>query len=117
MATALGASKGSTRRQPSAWWLTELEKAGIGCGPFNDLAQVFADPQVKAREMVVEMDHPATGEAPVKLIASPIKMSGTPVRYRHAPPLLGQHTEEVLGEKLGLSADAVAALRDKGVTG
>ena len=79
------------------------------------MAQVFDDEQVKAREMVIEMDHPATGSAPAKLIASPIKMSGTPVRYRHAPPMLGQHTEEVLGEILNLSEAEVAALREKRV--
>jgi crotonobetainyl-CoA:carnitine CoA-transferase CaiB-like acyl-CoA transferase len=104
-----------TRKHPSSWWLAGLGKAKIGCGPINDLAQVFDDPQVKAREMVVEMEHPATGTAPAKLIASPIKMSGTPVRYRHAPPMLGQHTEEVLGEMLGLSTSDVAALREKGI--
>ncbi|MDD9917180.1 MAG: CoA transferase, partial [Rhodospirillaceae bacterium] len=70
---------------------------------------------VKAREMTVEMAHPATGDRPAKLIASPIKMSETPVGYRHAPPMLGQHTEEVLGEMLGLTASDVAALREKGV--
>ena len=104
-----------TRKHPSAWWLSGLEKVKIGCGPINDLAQVFDDPQVKFREMVVEMPHPATGNAPAKLIASPIKMSETPVRYRHSPPMLGQHTEEVLDEMLGLSPAEVAALRDKGV--
>ena len=104
-----------TRKHPSEWWLAELEKAKIGCGPINTLSQVFADPQVQAREMVVEMDHPATGGKPAKLIASPIRMSETPVSYRHAPPMLGQHTEEVLGEMLGLSAADVAALREKGV--
>ena len=55
------------------------------------------------------------GTKPAKLIASPIKLSGTPVRYRHAPPMLGQHTEEVLDEMLGMSADEVSALREKGV--
>ena len=103
-----------TRKQTSAWWLENLEKHSIGCGPINSLAQVFADPQVEAREMVLEMDHPATGEAPVKLIASPIRMTGTPVGYRHPPPILGQHTEEVLQEMLGLSADEVAKLRANG---
>ncbi len=102
-----------TRKKPSAWWLEALEKANIGCGPINDLAQVFDDPQVKAREMVIEMDHPAAGKT--KLIASPIKLSGTPVSYRKPPPLLGQHTEEVLAEFLDIPAGAVAALRDKGV--
>jgi len=104
-----------TRSRPSAWWLAALEKAQIGCGPINNLAEVFDDPQVKAREMVIEMDHPATGKAPAKLIASPIKMSGTPVTYRKPPPLLGQHTEEVLAEMLDISAEEVAALREKGV--
>lgn len=104
-----------TRQHPSAWWLAALEKAKIGCGPINDLKQVFDDPQVKAREMVIEMDHPATGGKPAKLIASPIKMSATPVTYRLAPPMLGQHTDEVLREKLGLSDADIAALRGKGV--
>ena len=104
-----------TRQHPAAWWLTELEKAKVGCGAINNLEQVFADPQVQAREMVIEMDHPATGGKPAKLIASPIKMSATPVTYRHAPPTLGQHTNEVLKEKLSLSDDDIAALRDKGV--
>ena len=104
-----------TRKHPSSWWLAELEKVKIGCGPINTLQQVFDDPQVKAREMTVEMAHPATGGKPAKLIASPIKMSETPVRYRHAPPMLGQHTEEVLGEMLGMSEGDVAALREKGV--
>ena len=102
-----------TRERPSAWWLAELEAANIGCGPINDLAQVFADPQVQAREMVIEMAHPATGTA--RLIASPIKLSATPPTYREPPPLLGQHTEQVLGELLDIPADAVAELREKGV--
>ena len=104
-----------TRQKPSSWWLAELEKAKVGCGPINTLEQVFDDPHVKAREMTVEMAHPATGDRPAKLIASPIKMSETPVDYRHAPPMLGQHTEEVLGEMLGMSESDVAALREKGV--
>ena len=65
--------------------------------------------------MTVEMSHPATGDRPAKLIASPIKMSETPVDYRNAPPMLGQHTEEILGEMLGMSENEVAVLRDKGV--
>ncbi len=104
-----------TRKQPSVWWLEALEAAKIGCGPINNLAQVFDDPQVKFREMVIEMEHPATGMKKAKLIASPIKMSETPVDYRLAPPLLGQHTDEVLQEKLGISAVDSAALREKGV--
>ena len=104
-----------TRSKPSAWWIENLEKNKIGCGPINELSDVFDDPQVKSREMVIEMDHPATGGRKAKLIASPVKMSGTPVSYRKAPPTLGQHTEDVLGEMLGLSGADVAALRDRGV--
>lgn len=104
-----------TRGHPTAWWLEALEKHKVGCGPINQLSEVFEDPQVKSREMVIEMDHPATGGRKAKLIASPVKMSGTPVSYRKSPPLLGQHTEEVLGEFLGMSSGEVAALRDKGV--
>ena len=76
---------------------------------------MFADPQVKAREMVIEMEHPATGGRPAKLIASPIKLSGTPVTYRQPPPTLGQHTDEVLGERLGLGAPELQDLRDRGI--
>ena len=106
---------GITCEKPTAWWIETLEKNKVGCGRINTLSEVFDDPQVKAREMVIEMDHPATGGRKAKLIASPLKLSGTPVSYRTSPPTLGQHTEEVLGEYLGMSADDVAALREKGV--
>ena len=102
-------------KRSSADWLSALEEQKIGCGPINNLRQVFDDPHVKAREMVVNVPHPATGDSGADLIASPMKFSDTPVTYRHAPPLLGQHTEEVLREKLGLSDDDLAALRDKEV--
>lgn len=101
--------------QSSAEWLSGLEENNIGCGPINNLQQVFDDPHVKAREMVVNVPHPLTGDGGAALIASPMKFSDTPVTYRHAPPLLGQHTEEVLREKLNLSDDDLAALRDKEV--
>lgn len=102
-----------TKQKPSDWWLENLEKEKIGCGPINNLEQVFADPHVKAREMVIEMDHPSTGSKPMKLIANPIKLSATPPTYRKPPPLLGQHTDEVLQEA-GLSADEIAKLKDDG---
>jgi crotonobetainyl-CoA:carnitine CoA-transferase CaiB-like acyl-CoA transferase len=95
-------------------WIAELEALKIGCGPINRLSEVFADPHVKARGMVIEMPHEAAG-GPVKLIANPVKLSATPPDYRIAPPLLGAHTEEVLGRALGLDAAAIAALREKGV--
>jgi len=102
-----------TTKKSSEWWLTELEKEKIGCGPINNLDQVFADPHVKARDMVVEMDHPTMGNKPIKLIANPIKLSKTPPTYRKAPPLLGQHTDEILGEA-GLSANEIAKLKEDG---
>ena len=80
----------------------ELEKEKIGCGPINTLSQVFSDPHVKAREMIVNMDHKKTGKSPLKLIANPIKMHKTPPSYRLPPPLLGEHTDEILSKKLVL---------------
>lgn len=77
-------------------WLASLEAAKVPCGPINDLAEVFADPQVQARAMTVDLPHPASGQ--VRLVANPMKFSGTPVQYRRPPPLLGQHTLEVLKE-------------------
>ena len=99
----------------SADWLAALEAEKIGCGPINNLQQVFDDPHVKAREMVIKLPHPKAGPDGAALIASPMKFTGTPVEYRYAPPLVGQHTAEVLHEQLGMSDDDLAALRDKGV--
>ncbi|MBI3114320.1 MAG: CoA transferase, partial [Rhodospirillales bacterium] len=101
--------------KPSQHWLDGLEKAEVSCGPINTIKQLFDDPHVKARGMALEMPHPATGKAPVSLVASPIRMTATGPDYRHAPPLLGQHTEEVLKEVLGMKAGEIAALRKKGV--
>ncbi len=92
-------------------WLASLEAAKVPCGPINDLADVFADPQVQAREMTVRMPHPTAGQ--VDLVASPIKLSATPVQYRRAPPLLGEHTDQVLTE-LGLREAEIAELRAAG---
>ncbi len=101
------------RGHPTAWWIDKLEALKIGCGPINKLAQVFADPQVVARGMVREMAH--SSDAMVKVIANPVRLSETPVDYRRAAPLLGEHTAEVLGAELGLDAAAIAALRAEGV--
>ncbi len=92
-------------------WLALLEAAGIPCGPVNDIADVFADPQVKARGMVTRIEHPHAGAVP--LVASPLKLSATPVDLRHAPPLLGQHTDEVLREA-GYDEAEIASLRALG---
>ena len=97
--------------RPRAAWLADLEAAKVPCGPINDLAEVFADPQVRERAMTVEMPHPLAGT--VRMVASPIKLAATPVRYRRAPPLLGADTDEVLGE-LGLDAATIAGLRERG---
>ncbi|WP_376094132.1 CaiB/BaiF CoA transferase family protein [Roseomonas sp. CCTCC AB2023176] len=93
-------------------WVEALEAAKIGCGPINTLHDVFEDPHVKARGVVVEMDH-ASGEK-VRVIANPVRLSATPPSYRSASPLLGQHTEEVL-TGLGLNASDVARLRGDGI--
>jgi formyl-CoA transferase len=85
-----------TVSRPCADWLARLDDAGIPCGPINDFAQVFADPQVAARELVVEIDHPALG--PLRALGTPIKMSETPLNVRRRAPLLGEHTEQVLRE-------------------
>ena len=83
-------------------WLDTLERAEIPCGPINNFEQVFSMPNVKEREMLVKMNHPTIGELP--LVGSPLKMSDTPVEYRLPPPLMGEHTEEVLRE-LGYEND------------
>ncbi len=100
------------RTRAKADWLTALEAAKVPCGPINDLAEVFADPQVRARGMTVDLPHPLAER--VQLVASPMKLSATPVQYRRAPPLLGEHTDEVLLEA-GVSAVELAALRANGV--
>lgn len=99
---------------PTAWWVEKLESLKIGGGPINRLSQVFADPQVAARGMVVHMDHPKAPEG-IDVVANPVRLSATPPDYRLPPPMLGQHTEEVLGELLGMSAAEIASLREQGV--
>lgn len=97
----------------TAEWVAQLEQVGVPCGPINDLAQVFADPQVQARGLAIELPHPLAGKVPQ--VGSPIRLSKTPVEYRSAPPLLGEHTDQVLRQVLGLSATNVAALKEAGV--
>lgn len=102
------------RRRGRADWLAALDAAKVPCGPINDLGDVFADPQVLARGMKTTVAHPHHDA--LELVASPMKLSATPVQTHRAPPLLGQHTDEVLAE-LGLDAEARAALRAQGVLG
>jgi len=101
------------KSKTTAEWIDALEALKIGCGPINTLEQVFADPHVQARDMVVEMAH-GSGEK-VKVIANPVKLSATPPSYRSAPPVLGEHTNAVLTDVLKMSAADIAALKDKGI--
>ena len=96
-----------------AEWIARLEAVGVPCGPINDIGEVFANEQVRARGMAVDLAHPAAGK--VTLVRSPMKMSATPATSDKAPPLLGQHTDEVLRDVLGRSGDEIAALRARGV--
>jgi formyl-CoA transferase len=97
-----------TVTEPRAHWLDLLDANDIPCGPINDYAQVFADPQVLAREMVVETEHPTLGH--LKTLGSPIKLSATPPDVSRRSPQLGEHTDDVLGEA-GFGRDEIAALR------
>ena len=103
------------RTRSSAEWTECLESAGIPCGPINTLDEVFDNPQVLAREMKINLPHPDAGQ--VALVGSPIKLSATPVQYASAPPLLGQHTEQVLRELLHYDEEKIAQLRAQGVIG
>ena len=99
------------KTRSKAHWLAALEAAKVPCGPINNLAEVFVDPQVRERQMVHTWQHPLHPE--VALVASPIKMSATPVRTDLPPPLLGQHTQEVLRDLLHCDEAALQALREK----
>lgn len=94
-------------------WITLLEAAGVPCGPINKLDEVFANPQVVARGMRIDTPHPTAGK--VDLVASPMKLSATPARHDIPPPLLGQHTDEILHDLLGYDPQRIAILRNKGV--
>jgi crotonobetainyl-CoA:carnitine CoA-transferase CaiB-like acyl-CoA transferase len=93
----------------TADWIALLEAAGVPCGPINRIDQVFDDPHVLARGMRVEVPHPEAGAAP--LVASPMRLSASPVQYRMAPPALGEHTGQVLAEWLGMDADRLHNLK------
>jgi formyl-CoA transferase/CoA:oxalate CoA-transferase len=100
------------RTRPRAEWVQRLGAAGVPCGSVREISEVLADPQLAAREMIAEVEHPTIGSA--KVIASPVKLSDTPASVRTAPPVLGQHTDAVLAE-LGYDRQAIADLRAAGV--
>ncbi len=90
-------------------WLEALERAGVPAGPINTIDQVYQNPQVKARGMRRTLPHGSAGQAPVS--SSPLRFSDSPVNYHHAAPLLGEHTEQVLRERLGLSPEEIQELK------
>ena len=94
-------------------WIELLTDAGIPCGAVRDLEAVFSDPQIIERAMVVALDHPIAGA--IRLLGVPVKLDDTPGNVRTPPPILGQHTETILGQDLGLDAKAIVQLREKGV--
>jgi formyl-CoA transferase len=101
------------KAKPRDWWIEQLEAVGVPCGPINDLHDVFKNPQVQARGMMIETPHPTAGK--VKLVRNPMRLSASPAETDMAPPLLGQHTDEVLREVLGRSESDIADLRAKGI--
>jgi len=104
-----------TRTRTTAAWVTLLEDKAVPCGPINDIAQAFDDAQVKARGLAVTLPRDAgDGVASITGVASPLRLSATPPVLRHAPPALGQHTQEVLAE-MGIDASRFEALRSAGV--
>jgi crotonobetainyl-CoA:carnitine CoA-transferase CaiB-like acyl-CoA transferase len=99
--------------KPRKFWLEELEKVGVPSGPINNLEQVFDDPHVQTREMQREVEHPVGGTYPT--VANPIRFSESPIEYDCSPPVLGQHTDDVLENMLGFDAKAIAKLRTAGI--
>jgi len=104
-----------TRRKKQQEWVDGLSRLGVPSGPVNTLDQVFEDPQVRHRGMKLAMPDPNAEGGHVDLIANPIRLSGTPVEYRHVPPALGQHTDAILAELLGLDDAEIGDLRERGV--
>ncbi|MCX7273475.1 MAG: CaiB/BaiF CoA-transferase family protein [Burkholderiales bacterium] len=100
------------RQRGTEAWVEALEEAGVPSGPINNVAQAFANPQVQARGMQIELPHPLAGTVP--LMGSPMKFSGTPIEHKLAPPVLGQHADEILEKMLGLGESERARLRAAG---
>lgn len=103
------------RARPRAEWLERMEVAGIPCGPINNLEQVFADPQVQARNLEIKRPHASGRE--ISLVSNPVRFDDTPLNAASAPPVLGQHTSEVLQDRLGLDQTRLDDLVTRGVIG
>jgi formyl-CoA transferase len=101
------------KARPVADWLSSLESAGVPCGRVRTVGEALDHPQLAARGLVVEREHPTAGRG--RYLGSPIHLSDAQRASALPPPTLGQHTEEVLRERLGMTADEVAALRAEGV--
>ncbi len=101
------------QKRTTAEWVAALDKGGVPCGPINTLKEVFEDEQVKARGMRIELPHATAGKVPV--IRSPMRFSGTPIEHSVGPPVLGQHTDDILAKTLGKSADEITRLKKSGV--
>ena len=114
-AALIAALQAAFGRKTSAEWLEACAAAGLACGPINTLPEVFADPHLQARGVVEEMRHPAAPDHPLRLVGSPIRMEGVEIATRRPPPMLGQHTDEVLGTLLGHDPDTIAGLRRDGI--
>lgn len=104
---------GQTVKRSTHDWVSLLEHHAVPCGPINTVAEVFADQHVQARKLLLEIEHSAAGLIP--MIASPIRLSDTPVSYRHSPPQLGEHTDEILSNQLKLDNSTIASLRKRGI--
>ncbi|MEM7215283.1 MAG: CaiB/BaiF CoA-transferase family protein [Pseudomonadota bacterium] len=104
-----------TTKQTAAYWLEELTAAGVPCGPVNDLAQTFADPQIQHREMSINMEHRLAGADGLNLIGNPLNFSETPVTYRKAPPVRAENTREILAKHLGLDEAKLDELEANGI--
>ncbi len=101
------------RKRTTREWVESLEAGGVPSGPINDIRQVFEEPQVAARGMKIELNHPVAGKVP--LVASPMRFSATPIEYQAPPPTLGQHTDEILRGLLGMSDADIQRLRADGI--
>jgi len=97
------------KRSDTAGWISKLRAAGVPCGPINTVAAALTDPHTLARDMVRTVKHPTAGD--LRMVGIPFRLNGTPATIRRAPPLLGEHTEEVLGGELGIPAARIAELR------